>query len=86
MTEADDCRGRLQPARDSAICAGSATKFRITIDRKFTHRGRTTSYITAGCPTGTYYTEGEIIFSDGSILQGVHPLPCTPVGAARIWR
>jgi hypothetical protein len=60
--------------------AGSVLKFEIGIGRKFTYRGKKESYLTASCPTGHYYTEGEILFSDDSLLKGVHVLPCTPVG------
>ncbi len=60
--------------------AGSVIRFKLTIDRKFTYRGKKESYLTASCPTGTYYTEGNIFFADGSKLQGTHILPCTPVG------
>ncbi|HXR31018.1 MAG TPA: hypothetical protein VN752_07755 [Solirubrobacterales bacterium] len=60
--------------------AGSAIEFELTIGRKFTYQGRKKSYLTASCPTGHYYTEGEILFSDGSMLHGVHVLPCTPKG------
>jgi hypothetical protein len=58
--------------------AGSAIKVKITIGRKFTYKGKKESYLTASCPTGNYYTEGEILFSDESVLKGVHILPCTP--------
>ena len=60
--------------------AGSVIKFELTIGRKFTYRGKKESYLTASCPTGSYYTEGEILFSDDSMLKGVHVLPCTPKG------
>jgi hypothetical protein len=58
--------------------AGSAIKVKLTIGRKFIYRGEQESYLTASCPTGHYYTEGEILFSDDSVLKGVHVLPCTP--------
>ena len=58
--------------------AGSVTHFRVTIDRKFTYRGKRQSYLTASCPTGSYFTEGNILFADGTKLQGIHILPCTP--------
>lgn len=58
--------------------AGAVTRFKLKIDRKFTYRGRRQSYLTASCPTGTYYTEGDILFADGTRLQGTHTLPCTP--------
>jgi hypothetical protein len=60
--------------------AGSVTQVRLSIDRRFTYQGKKESYLTASCPTGRYYTEGKILFADGALLQGVHVLPCTPVG------
>ncbi len=60
--------------------AGSAIKVKLTIGRKFTYKGKKESYLTASCPTGHYYTKGEILFSDDSLLKGVHILPCTPKG------
>lgn len=60
--------------------AGSVTKFKLTIDRKFTYKGKKESYLTASCPTGHYYTEGKVTFADGTALEIVHALPCTPTG------
>ena len=60
--------------------AGSVTRFKLTIGRRFVQRGKKVSYLTASCPTGIYYTEGNILFADGTTLQGTHLLPCTPVG------
>jgi hypothetical protein len=59
--------------------AGSATDFELTIGRKFTYKGRK-SFLTASCPTGSYYTEGEVLFSDGTAMGLRHVLPCTPKG------
>jgi hypothetical protein len=61
--------------------AGSVTGFKLTIDRKFTYKGKLESYLTGSCPTGIYYTEGDILFADRSVLQGTHILPCTPIGS-----
>jgi hypothetical protein len=58
--------------------AGSVTAFKLAIDRKFNHRGKRQSYLTASCPIGTYLTRGKIAFADGTTLKGIHPLPCTP--------
>jgi hypothetical protein len=58
--------------------AGSVTRFRLTINRKFTYRGKRESYLSASCPTGIYYTEGNILFAGGTTLHGIHILPCTP--------
>jgi hypothetical protein len=60
--------------------AGSVTAFKITIGRSFTYKGKKQSYLTASCPTGTYYTEGEVEFSDATKLHITHALPCTPIG------
>lgn len=60
--------------------AGSVIKFKLIIGRRFTYRGTKESYVSARCPTGIYYTEGRILFADGAALQGVHLLPCTPLG------
>jgi hypothetical protein len=58
--------------------AGSVIRFKLNIGRKFTYKGRRESYLTASCPTGLYYTEGDILFADGLTLKGTHILPCTP--------
>ena len=60
--------------------AGSVTKFKLTINRAFTYKGKKESYLTASCPTGTYYTEGKVQFSDATTLKITHALPCTPLG------
>jgi hypothetical protein len=60
--------------------AGSVTKFKLTIKRSFTYKGKQQSYLTASCPTGHYYTEGEVGFADGTTLAITHVLPCTPAG------
>jgi hypothetical protein len=60
--------------------AGSVTKFKLTIKRSFTYKDKKQSYLTASCPTGHYYTEGEVGFADGTTLAITHVLPCSPVG------
>lgn len=60
--------------------AGSATKFDITVDRKFTYKGKQQSYLTASCPTGRYYIEGQAQFAGGPNVGITHVLPCTPMG------
>lgn len=58
--------------------AGSVTAFKFQIGRKFTYKGKQQSYLTASCPTGHYFTEGEVTFSDGTKMGLTHILPCTP--------
>lgn len=60
--------------------AGSPTGFSVRIHRTFTYRGKKVSYLTASCPTGHYFAEGKVQFSDDTTLQVTHDLPCTPVG------
>jgi hypothetical protein len=60
--------------------AGSPIGFDLKLGRKFTYKGTARSYLTASCPTGVYYTQGHVTFSDGSVLHVTHPLPCTPTG------
>jgi hypothetical protein len=60
--------------------AGSVIDFKLTIGRKFTYQGKKQSYLTASCPTGLYYTEGNILFAGGTTLKGTHILPCTSKG------
>jgi hypothetical protein len=59
--------------------AGSVTRFKLTIDRTFTAKGKEASYLTASCPTGVYYAEGKVQFADGTMLKVTHALPCTPL-------
>lgn len=58
--------------------AGSPIGIDLKLGRKFSYKGRPTSYLTASCPTGVYFTHGHVDFSDGSVLHVTHPLPCTP--------
>jgi hypothetical protein len=60
--------------------AGSVTRYKITIDRTFTYKGRKKSYLTASCPTGHYFAEGKVQFGDDITLHVSHALPCTPKG------
>jgi hypothetical protein len=60
--------------------AGSITKFKITLGRDFTYQGKKESYLTASCPTGHYFAEGKVQFSDDTTLKVTHDLPCTPRG------
>ncbi len=58
--------------------AGSITGFKLRLGRSFTYRGQKESYLTASCPTGSYFSEGKVRFRDGTTLKIVHDLPCTP--------
>jgi hypothetical protein len=58
--------------------AGSVTKYKFTINREFTYKGKQQSFLTASCPTGVYYAEGQVRFSDDTLLKVTHAFPCTP--------
>lgn len=58
--------------------AGSVTAFRLDVGRRFTVAGKRRSLLTAGCPSGSYRTEGEAEFADGTVLSVDHVFPCTP--------
>jgi hypothetical protein len=59
--------------------AGSPIGIKLRLGRRFTYKGSQESFLTASCPTGHYFTEGNILFSDGTRLKGTHILPCTPM-------
>ena len=58
--------------------AGSATEFELNLKRTFTYRREKESFLTASCPTGSYFTEGEVLFSDGTKMGLMYVPPCTP--------
>jgi hypothetical protein len=60
--------------------SGSVTKYKMTIKRSFSYKGRQQSYLTASCPTGVYFAEGKVRFSDETTMQVTHALSCTPRG------
>jgi len=60
--------------------SGSATRFELKVGRRYTYKGRKKSYLTAGCPTGTWRVKGHAQFSDGTELRLTHLFSCTPMG------
>jgi hypothetical protein len=52
--------------------------FELRVGRRFTHKGEKKSFLTAGCPTGTWLTRGDVSFADGTRLGITHPFTCTP--------
>jgi len=59
---------------------GSVTRFGLTVGRQFSYKGAKRSYLTASCPTGSFKTKGQVLFSDGTTLGETHVFPCTPKG------
>lgn len=60
--------------------AASVTKFELKIGRKFTYKGQEKSFLVGSCPTGSWVTEGSVLFTDGPEMGLKHEFPCTPVG------
>ncbi len=49
---------------------------RITVDRKWTFKGKKHSYVNARCETGHLQARGEFTFKDGTFLSGTFFRPC----------
>ncbi|MGN6254358.1 MAG: hypothetical protein ACTHO8_05180 [Solirubrobacterales bacterium] len=60
--------------------SGSVTSFSLTIDKKFTYKGRKVSVLTAKCPDGKLLARGDAVFSDGTSAEGEVLRTCTPKG------
>lgn len=60
--------------------AGSATAFSLKIGRRYTYKGQKKSFLTASCPTGSWATKGNLLFSDRTRLGFTHVFTCTPQG------
>jgi hypothetical protein len=58
--------------------AGSVTRVDLNLGRRFTYKGKRESYLTASCPTGRYFIQGQLGFEDGTLLHITHIFPCTP--------
>jgi len=61
--------------------AGSATNFELKIGRRFPYKGKKKSFLSAGCPTGSWITRGHVEFADGTEAGLTHLFSCTPQGA-----
>jgi hypothetical protein len=60
--------------------SGSVTHFELKVGRRYTYRGRSKSFLEAGCPTGTWRVKGHAEFADGTELGLTHLFSCTPQG------
>ena len=58
--------------------AGSATRFELRIGRRYTYRGKKKSFLSAGCPSGSWMTKGHVEFADGTEAGLTHLFTCTP--------
>jgi hypothetical protein len=60
--------------------SGSVLSFELTVDRKFTYKGKKVSYLTAKCPDGHLNATGTAVFKDGTKVKGSVIRKCTPKG------
>ncbi len=60
--------------------AGSVTKFRLTIHRLFTYKGRKESYLVARCFTGHFYAHVTAKFVNGTEISGSVVKACQKKG------
>ncbi|HZO06125.1 MAG TPA: hypothetical protein VFB52_07035 [Solirubrobacterales bacterium] len=60
--------------------AGSVTDFELTVDKKFTYKGKQKSVLTAKCPDGKLQANATAIFRDGTRVSQDFVRPCTGKG------
>jgi hypothetical protein len=60
--------------------SGSVTAFTLTVNKKFTYKGRKVSVLTAKCPDGKLQAHGTAIFSDGTKASAEVIRTCTGRG------
>jgi hypothetical protein len=59
---------------------GSVKGFNLTVNRKFTYKGKRVSVLTLKCPDGKIQARGEAVFSDRTKVKAGVIRPCTPKG------
>lgn len=52
----------------------------LTIGKTWKYKGKTLSYVNAGCPDGRLQAKGRFIFKDGTVLSGGFLKRCTGIG------
>jgi hypothetical protein len=60
--------------------SGSVTSFALTIDKKFTYKGKKVSVLTAKCPDGKLQANATAIFADGTKASAEFVRTCTGKG------
>lgn len=59
---------------------GSLTFATLGIGRSWRHKGKKRSLLHATCPTGRFFTRGDLAFAGGERLAGKVLRSCTPIG------
>jgi hypothetical protein len=57
--------------------AGSLADARLEIGRRFSYRGKKSSFLSASCPSGRHLIQGRVRFADDTVLNLARVLPCT---------
>jgi len=60
--------------------SGSVTSFKLTINKKFTYKGKKVSVLTAKCPDGKLQAHATAFFSDNTKAEADFVRPCTGKG------
>lgn len=60
--------------------SGSVTSFSLSVDKKYTYKGKKVSVLTAKCTDGKLVAQGEALFSDGTKAKAGVVRTCTPKG------
>jgi hypothetical protein len=60
--------------------SGSVTSFSLTINKKYTYKGKKVSILSAKCPDGKLQAQGEAVFSDGTKAKAGIVRTCTGRG------
>ncbi|MBS1878666.1 MAG: hypothetical protein JST31_04065 [Actinobacteria bacterium] len=56
---------------------GALTEFQVTINKKWSYKGKKVSFISAECPTKTLKTRSVFTYLDGQSLEALNSQPCT---------
>jgi hypothetical protein len=59
---------------------GSLTFAKLEIKKDWTYKGKQEHLLMATCPTGRFFTRGDLKFSDGTEMKGKVLRSCSPIG------
>jgi hypothetical protein len=59
---------------------GSLTFAKVRIHKTWSYKGQKQSLLLASCPTGRFFTRGDLSFADGTELAGKVIRSCSPIG------
>ncbi|HEY7257401.1 MAG TPA: hypothetical protein VH476_12055 [Solirubrobacterales bacterium] len=59
---------------------GSLTFAKLRIKRDWTYKGKREHLLLATCPTGRFFTRGDLKFADGTEMKGKVLRSCSPIG------